>query len=137
MQRISTLLRTFGIVSFCGLAALALPSPAHAGGVHVSVGFGLPVPVFVAPAPVVVAPQPAVIYPAPPVYVQPVPVVVEQPPVVVEPQVVYAQPSYAGYPYYRGYYRHWWRHHHHDDGDHEEHGQHWRPNDWRGGHRWE
>ena len=40
MQRISTLLRTFGIVGFCGLAALALPRPAHAGGVHVSVGFG-------------------------------------------------------------------------------------------------
>ena len=28
MQRINTLLRTFGIVGFCGLAALALPRPA-------------------------------------------------------------------------------------------------------------
>ena len=135
MQRINTLLRTFGIVGFCGLAALALPSPAHAGGVHVSVGFGLPVPVFVAPAPVVVAPQPTVVYPAPPVYVQPAPVVVEQPPVVVQPQVVYGQSSYRGYAYYGGYRRPW-RHHHHNDGDHEEHGQHWRAHDWRGGHRW-
>ena len=42
MQRINTLLRTFGIVGFCGLAALALPRPAHAGGVHVAVGFGCP-----------------------------------------------------------------------------------------------
>ena len=99
MQRINTLLRTFGIVGFCGLAALALPRPVHAGGVHVSVGFGLPVPVFVAPAPVVVAPQPTVVYPAPPVYVYPAPVVVEQPPVVVQPQVVYGQPSYRGYAY--------------------------------------
>ena len=49
MQRINTLLRTCGIVGVCGLAALALPRPAHAGGVHVSLGFGLPVPVFVAP----------------------------------------------------------------------------------------
>ena len=135
MQRINTRLRTFGIVGFCGLAALALPSPAHAGGVHVSVGFGLPGPVFVAPAPVVVAPQPTGVYPAPPVYVQPAPVVVEQPPVVVQPQVVYGQPSYRGYAYYGGYRRPW-RHHHHNDGDHEEHGQHWRANDWRGGHRW-
>jgi hypothetical protein len=97
-----TLLRTFGIVGFCGLAALALPSPAHAGGVHVSVGFGLPVPVFVAPAPVVVAPQSAVVYPAPPVYVQPAPVVVEQPPVMVEPQVVYGQALLEGLRLLRG-----------------------------------
>jgi hypothetical protein len=135
MQRINTLLRTFGIVGFCGLAALAHPRPAHAGGVHVSVGFGLPGPVFVAPAPVVIAPQPTVVYPAPPVYVQPAPVVVEQPPVVVQPQVVYGQPSYRGYAYYGGYRRPW-RHHHHDDGDHEEHGQYWRPNDWHGWRRW-
>jgi hypothetical protein len=135
MQQISTLLRTFGIVSFCGLAALALPRPAHAGGVHVSVGFGLPVPVFVAPALVVLAPQPTVVYPAPRVYVQPAPVVVEQPPVVVQPPVVYGQPSSRGYAYYGGYGRPW-RHHHDDDGDHAAHGQPRRANDWRGGHRW-
>ena len=66
MQRINALLRTVGIVGVCGLAALALPRPAHAGGVHVSLGFGLPVPVFVAP-------PPPVVYPAPPVYVYPRP----------------------------------------------------------------
>ena len=54
MQRINTLLWTCGIVGVCGLAALALPRHAHAGGVHVSLGFGLPVPVFVAPPPPVV-----------------------------------------------------------------------------------
>ena len=135
MQRINTLRRTCGIVGFCGLAALALPRPAHAGGVHVSVGFGLPVPVFVAPAPVVIAPQPTVIYPAPPVYVRPAPVVVEQPPVVVQPQVVYGQPSYRGYAYYGGYRRPW-RHRHHDDGDHDAHGHDWRPDDGHGWRRW-
>ena len=71
MQRINALLRTVGIVGVCGLAALALPRPAHAEGVHVSVGFGLPEPMVVAPVPVVVAPQPTVVYPVPPVYVQP------------------------------------------------------------------
>ena len=63
MQRINTLLRTCGIVGVCGLAALALPRHAHAGGVHVSLGFGLPVPVFVAP------PPPVYVQPASPVYV--------------------------------------------------------------------
>jgi hypothetical protein len=125
MQRINTLLRTCGIVGFCGLAALALPRPAHAGGVHVSLGFGLPVPVFVAP-------PPPVVYPAPPVYVYPAPVVVEHPPVVVQPPVVYGQPYYRGYASYGGYGRPW-RHRHHDDGDHAAHRQYWRPN---GGHGW-
>lgn len=64
MKRISTLLRTFGMVSFLGLASLALPLPVQAG-VHVSIGLPLPVPVFVAPAPVVVAPPLAVVYSAP------------------------------------------------------------------------
>ena len=99
MQRIRMFLRTCGLVGCCGLAALVLPLPAHAGDVHVSIGPSVPVAVVVPPAPVVVAPPPAVIYPAP--------VVVERPPVVVAaPQVVYAQPSL------RGYYRPW-RHHHH------------------------
>ena len=92
MQRINTLLRTCGIVGFCGLAALALPRPAHAGGVHVSLGFGLPVPVFVAP------PPPVYVQPASPVYVYPAPVVVEHPPVVVQPPVVYGRPSLEATP---------------------------------------
>ena len=124
MKRMSTLLRTFGVVTLLGIATLALPLPAHAGGVHVSIGFGLPFPVVVAPQPVVVVPQPVIVQQAP-VIVQPEPTVVYQPPVVVtEPQVVYAQPSYGGYPYYRDYYRPWRHHHHHYDGDREEHGQH-------------
>ena len=64
MQRISPVLRTFGVVTFLGLASLALlPLPAHAGGVHVSFGFGLPVPVVVAPQPVYVPPAPVVVEP--------------------------------------------------------------------------
>src|SRR5229473_86620 len=49
MKRMRTLLRTFGVMIFLGLASLALPLPAHAR-VQVSVGLGLPLPVFVAPA---------------------------------------------------------------------------------------
>ena len=51
MKRMRMFLRTFGAVSFFGLVALALP--AHAGGLHVSIGVGLPFPVAVFPAPVV------------------------------------------------------------------------------------
>ena len=79
MQRINTFLRTCGMVSFFGLAALALPLPAHAGDLRVSIGFGVPMPV-------VVAPQPVIVHRAP--------VVVVQPQVVyAQPQVVYAQPQ--------------------------------------------
>ena len=125
MQRINALLRTVGIVGVCGLAALALPRPAHAGGVHVSLGFGLPVPVYVAPTPVVVAPPPLV-YPAPPVYVHPAPVVVVQPP------VVYGRSSSRGDASYGGYGRPW-RHRHHADGTHDAHGHDRRTNAW---HDW-
>jgi hypothetical protein len=100
MQRTSMLLRTLGIVTFLAVTSLILPLSAHAGGVHVSIGFGLPLPVAIVapPPPVVVAPQPVV--------VQPAPVVVQQYPVVVaEPRVVYTYPAYGGYRY-RGY-RHW------------------------------
>jgi hypothetical protein len=96
MKCTGTLLRTLGIVTFIAVASLVLPLSAHAGGVHVSIGFGLPVAVIAPPPPVVVALQPVV--------VQPAPVVVHQPPVVIaQPRVVYTS------PYYRGY-RHW-RHH--------------------------
>jgi len=102
------LLRIMGLGVFLGLATLALPQLAHAGGVHVSFGFELPVPVVVAPPPVYVQPAPVVVAP-PPVYVQPAPVVVAPPPVVVpQPQVVYTQ------PYYRVHQR-YWRHHHNDE----------------------
>jgi len=98
MKCMNTLVRTLGVVTLVGMASLALPLPAQAGGVHVSIGVGLPV--VVAPAPVIVQPAPVVL---------PQPVIVVQPPVVVaEPRVVY------GYPYSRGSYRHW-RHHHNWD----------------------
>ena len=76
----------------------ALPLPAQAGGVQVSIGVGLLV--VVAPASVIGQPAPVVV--PQPVIVQHAPVIVTEPPVVVaEPRVVY------GYPYYRGYHRHW------------------------------
>ena len=102
MERICTLPRMFGLVMFLGIAGLALPLTAHAGGLHVSIGLGLPVPVVVAPTPVVVTrPQPVI--------VQSAPVVVTRPPVIVgEPYVESER------PYYGGYHRHW-KHHCHDN----------------------
>ena len=128
MQRINALLRTVGIVGVCGLAALALPRPAHAGGVHVSLGFGLPVPVFVAPPPRWWSPRrrPCMSTPRRPCIVAPRALVVVQPP------VVYGRPYSRGDASYEGYGRPW-RHRHHDHGDHAEHGQYRRPN---GGHGW-
>ncbi|SRR6266851_1298216 len=106
MSWISPFVRTLGVVTFVGMASLALPFSAQAGGVHVSIGVG--VPVVVAPVPVVVQPAPVVV--TQPVIVQRAPVIVAEPPVVVaEPRVVY------GYPSYRGYYRHWKHHHHNED----------------------
>jgi len=74
-------------LTFLGLSVLALVLPwsAHAGEIHVPVGFELPVPVAVVPAPlpVVVAPAPVVVQ-RPPVVIYPVPVVVRRPSVVIE-----------------------------------------------------
>ena len=76
-------------MTFVGIASLALPFSAQAGGVHVSIGVG--VPVVVAPAPVIVQPAPVVIQQ--PVIVQRAPVIVAEPPVIVaEPRVVYGYP---------------------------------------------
>src|SRR6266446_4396863 len=108
MQCKRMLVRTLGVVTLVGIASLGLPCPAQAGGVHVSIGVGLPV--VVAPAPVVVQPAPVVV--PPPIIVQRAPVMVAPPPVVVTaPRVVY------GYPYSRGASRHWRHHHHHHDWD--------------------
>jgi len=68
-----------------GIAALAIPTSAQAGGVHLSIGFGIPYPVYVVPGPVVVAPPPVVVYPAP--------VVGYYSPVVIAP-------PYPGYPHH-------------------------------------
>jgi hypothetical protein len=51
MKRISTLLRTLGMVTCIAVASLALPLSAHAGGVHVSIGLGLPLPIAVVAPP--------------------------------------------------------------------------------------
>jgi hypothetical protein len=117
MQRIRTLPWMFGLAMLLDIASLALPLPAHAGGLRVSIGLGLPVPVVVAPVPVVVTrPQP--------VTVQSAPVVVTRPPVIVgEPCVESERSYYRGYhmgyqrPSYGGYQRRWreWKHHRHDD----------------------
>src|SRR6266446_10034196 len=97
MQCKRMLVRTLGVVTLIGIASLALPFPAQAGGLHVSIGVGLPV--VVAPVPVIVQPAPVMVAPQP-VFVQRAPVIVTESPVVVaEPRVVY------GYPSYRGYYR--------------------------------
>jgi hypothetical protein len=128
MQYSNIVLRKYSILTFLGLSliALAVPWSAHAGGVHVSVGFELPVPVAVVPvpAPVVVAPPPVVMQRPPvvleqpgPVVVYPGPVVVRQPPVVIEEQRVryrdHLPPGLAKKFY--GYEHVYWKHHHHDD----------------------
>ena len=100
MQRTTTLLRLFAVVTVIGLGTLALPLSAQAGA-RVFIGIGVPV----YPAPVVVAPPPAVVYPAP--------VIVTPPPVVVAPPVVYgAPPVWVQGPY--GHRHRHGRHHHHD-----------------------
>ena len=70
--RLGRIAKLGGLTAFA-LAALAIATPARsaAAGVHVSVGFGLPVvarPIYVAPAP------PVYVAPPPPVYVAPAPV---------------------------------------------------------------
>ena len=93
------------------LLALAIPWSAHAGGVHVSVGFELPVPVAVVPAPppVVVAPAPVIVQ-RPPVVIQPPPMVIE------ERRVIYRGhlPPGLAKKFY-GYEQVHWKHHHYDD----------------------
>jgi len=107
MKRARGMLWRFGVLTFLGmgLVSLTIPWPAQAGGVHVSVGLGIPVPVVVAPAPVYVQPAP--------VYVQRPPVVVHQPSVVVaEPYAWQAYYPYSGHGGWRRA-RHW-RHHGYD-----------------------
>lgn len=120
MKRAHGMLWRFGVATFLGmgLVSLMIPWPAQAGGVHVSFGFGLPLPVVVAPAPVYVQPAPVYVQPAP-VYVQPAPVIVQRRVIVEQSPVVVAEPypRQVYYPYY-GYgwhkkARHW--KHHHDD----------------------
>jgi hypothetical protein len=128
MPRMSTLVRMLGISGVFGLAALALPLPTHAGGVHVSVGFGRPWPVIVQPAPVVVA-RPTVVYPAP--------VIAQAPVVVAAPPEGYAPPAYGTYPCdvhaqrYRRSGRDW------HDARYGRYERSRRPHEYRAWHRWE
>jgi hypothetical protein len=96
-----------------GLAGLVAPTPAHAGGVHLSIGIGIPAPVYVAPPPVVVTPAPVVVYPEPHVIYPP-------PVVFVDPHPGYrayhlppglAKKSYGYHPAYGYKFR---KHHRHD-----------------------
>lgn len=110
MANVERKLWQFGVAALLGVSmvGLAMPGVAHAGGIHLSIGIGVPAPVYVAPAPVVVAP--------PPVFVRPAPIITYPAPVVIaEPPVVYARPlppglakRYYGYhpAYGYKYYKH-------------------------------
>ena len=100
------MLRTVALSAFLGIGILALPLLAHAGGPHVFVGIGLPLP-----QPVVVAPAPPVVVVPQPVIVQPAPVVVAPAPVVVRER--WLPPGIA--KKYYGHRKHLKRHHHDDD----------------------
>jgi len=107
------------------LVTWVMPPAADAGGVHLSIGIGIPAPVYVAPPPIVVYPAPVIVQPAPGIV---------YPGVVYPPPVAYAVPyGTYGYPvppvivqqprgYYPAYgykfYKHGkpgrWHHRHHD-----------------------
>jgi hypothetical protein len=79
------------------LGSVILATTAQAGGVHVSIGLGLPVPVYVAPPPVVVVPAPVI--------VQPMPGIIYPPPVVLTPPyIIYRSHMPPGHG--RRYYGH-------------------------------
>jgi hypothetical protein len=86
-------------------AMWVMPQPGHAGGVHVSIGLGIPQPVYIGP---------------PPVVVQPAPVIIQPEPSYIYPGVVYPPPVVYTVPY--GVYRRPWppglakKHHGHHHG---------------------
>jgi hypothetical protein len=125
MKRSRTVVWTVGILAALGvsLATWMLPPVADAGGVNLSIGIGIPAPVYVAPPPVVVHPAPVIVHPAPRVVYPPpgayaVPYGVYGYPV--PPVIVRKHHGYHGYYPARGYkfYKYgqpgWW-HHRHDD----------------------
>jgi hypothetical protein len=139
MKRASAVLWGLGALTFLGItvAGMAMPTPGSAGGIHLSIGVGIPFPVAVVPAPVVVAPAAVIVQPAPiivqqppvvvapaPVLVQPAPVFAYPPPVVVAPPVMvyppyrlpgFARPFYGDPPGYEYRWARHWEHRHHDD----------------------
>ena len=87
-------------------AVWVMPQAAHAGGVHLSIGVGIPAPVYVGPPPVVFHPAPVIIQPAPSVVY---PGVVFPPPVVYTvPYGVYGRSLPPGLA--KKYHRHYPRH---------------------------
>lgn len=117
----------YGILTLLAVSLLgmAMPLTARAGGVHVSVGLELPIPVAVVPAPVVVAPAPVLVQQPPVLIAQSAPVIVQPAPaVVLEPRrVVYPghlppglAKKFYGYQYGHGEgFGKPWKHHHQDD----------------------
>ena len=119
-------------VTVVGLVCLAvslttwvMPPAADAGGVRLSIGIGIPAPVYVAPPPIVVYPAPVIVQPAPgivyPGVVYPPPVAYTVPygayghpvpPVIVKQHRGY-HPAY-GYKFYK-HGKHGRGHHRHDD----------------------
>lgn len=86
-RRASSLIRGLLVGLGLGVAALAWPQSAQAGGLRITIGI---------PAPVYVAPPPVLFYPAP-VVVQPPPYVVYPPPVAYSvPYGVYGRPIPPG-----------------------------------------
>jgi hypothetical protein len=85
------------------IAVLVIPQSAHAGGVHLSIGIGIPAPVYVVPPPVVVGPAPIIVQPAPGIVY---PGVVYPPPVAYTvPYDVYGRPLPPGLA--KKYYGHY------------------------------
>jgi hypothetical protein len=62
------------VILLISAVAMGASSLTMAGGVHVGVNIGIPVPVYAAPAPVYVAPAPVYAPPPPPVVYEPTPV---------------------------------------------------------------
>jgi hypothetical protein len=91
MKRSRALSWTVGMLVGLGISLTTwiMPAPANAGGVHLSVGIGIPGPVYVAPPPIVVHPAPVIVQPAPGI---------------VYPGVAYPPPGAYAIPY--GAYRH-------------------------------
>ena len=101
------------------LVTWVMPAPADASGVHLSIGIGIPAPVYVAPPPIIVRPAPAIVQPAPgivypgvvypPPGVYAVPYGTNGPPV--PPIIVREHRGYHGYHPAYGYkfYKHGWR----------------------------
>ncbi|MBI3326938.1 MAG: hypothetical protein HYZ81_09585 [Nitrospinae bacterium] len=118
MKRVSTVQGILGGLTCLGIgpAGLAMPAPAHAGDLHLSIGLGIPLPVEVVPSPVVVAPARLIVRPAP-IITYPPPMVISEPILVLSPHPGgLAKKYYAGYspvPAYKFYKR--GRHAHHDE----------------------